>query len=343
MIKNLALLLVLAPAVSLAAEASDDPHAFAHERGGVGHQLTVRKIDSAVEVLGKGTVQLFGARKVYDCKTGALVADFACDPCEIPLATYAQQPKDQWMATFMWKKGDDRDKESQLSLARHFAKYFDMYPAGGQDRGETELALWAFKGPRNAGPQGIARIVMQAGGQKGVTTHTLPPGVQDLEVSADALSPAGLELDVPLSFSSACATVSPTGNRKAKVTLMAGKERCEIVAQSPNAPGVKGALLVSRAVKVEILYEKQKVDELALPAGAGAVDLTAEVAVASATPDTTFQPDLQWMVEPGSGELKVLAADKVRFTLAKGAAKGTVVVRDAKSGAEDKVVFTRAP
>ena len=46
---------------------------------------------------------------------------------------------------------------------------------------------------------------------------------------------------------------------------MTGKERCEVTVTSPNAPGVKGGVVMSRAVKVEIIYERQRVDQLELP------------------------------------------------------------------------------
>ncbi len=307
-----------------------------------GRTLTVHRVDSAVELMNKGSVQLFGARKVFDCETGAMLVDLTCDPCEIPAGNFAPSAPGQWVASFFWKLGNDRDRDAQLAFAQKCAQLFDMYPMGGSAKGSNEIGLWAFKGLRNAGPNAVSRVVLTTGGQKGLASFVLPPGQQDVEITAEAFNSIGISTGVPLTISSTCAIVSPTGSGKAKVALVAGKEKCEVVAGSAALPGQKGSVLLSRAVKLDITYEKQKVDELAVPPNAAVVVLGSEVGVLAVTGATTdYQPDLQWLVEPGKGEVKLLGKDRIEFRLEKSVDRADVVLRDVRSGAEDRVTLVR--
>jgi hypothetical protein len=148
------LVLVAAPAFAAANEGSFNPAEFdarlqaEHFEGATGHEVTIRRIVSAVEDVNKGVVIVHGFTQVLDCKKPELLSTTRCDPCEYPLDEWVRRPLDVWFVEKTWHRGSSVMRARALRTVEHFNNYFNIRPMEGLEHRGMVHQFWRFDGRR---------------------------------------------------------------------------------------------------------------------------------------------------------------------------------------------------
>ncbi len=91
------------------------------ERGAPDMVLTVRKITAAVEDLNRGKITVHSVTQILDVKTGKLVSQSRCDPCEYNLAEWPNRPREIWFAEESWPVGSTVRRDPPAAATRSHA------------------------------------------------------------------------------------------------------------------------------------------------------------------------------------------------------------------------------
>jgi len=318
----------------LALSAQPDPIEAAHAHRDPAHVLTVFQAESEIEDVNKHTVTVFGTRREYRCPGGELSSETRCDPCVYGTDAWAAHPEGEWIYEVSY--GNEEEHETATRAAEHFARYFELAPRPGQERGGRQHVMFAFSGKSRAPPPplAIAKLRLLVNGVER-DSATIPYGQKDVQLQVEALArnPSGaLQLlpDADVVFSAACAVLRPTAPGRALAGLQPGANGCtiDVLAKPGN---VAAHLQLARELKLEILFEGQAADEVQLR-GSREVDLS--FAARALDKDVAVTP--RWSGEHGTFQV-FDGGKRVRFTLDPGARAGSVRLLDAQSGASDEL------
>ena len=310
---------------------ADDPLLAAHKAGERTHVLAVFRVESAIESLNTGMVQVFGKRRELRCPGGGPSAESDCKPCSFASKDWAERPGEQWIADFSWPLGDEAAHEKAMAEVEHFKRYFELQARGGVEKGGKRYLFFEMVGPRQVSseePEITTLRLLVAG--KEAPMALVPVGAKDVEIEARAFMKAGsgAPVEAPeaeVRFESACAVIKPTSSRSARVTPQRGVERCEVKAFAKKG-GASASVAVRREVQLFVTYEGQRADDLVLQ-GVNVVELGFDVEPAGRV--AKVAPE--WKVEGGTSEL-IDGGKAIRLRLdARGEA--TVTLTDEESGA----------
>ena len=329
-------LLALLPSSALA----EDPLAAAHKHKDRNHTMVVTKVDSTIENLSGGTVQVFSTRREYKCPGGELGVESVCNPCEERVENFADRPHGVWFFDQAFEIGNHDMHEQSVAEAEHFLKYFELEKRTGSNTGNgMSHTFFEYAGKQKAqeAPAVAMRVQLYVNDELTAAT-TLPAGEKEIAVEARAQrkgESGSLEpfKEAEITFSGTCGVVKNTGKGRALFGLKPGFNRCELKATA--MPGnATGSLVMLRETQLDITYEDQAVDEVVLD-GSDSVDLSYKaIAKGESVP---INPS--WKSESGTVEL--LDGHHIRFKLAKGAARSDVVLTDQETGATDIITVRR--
>lgn len=343
----------------------------AHVAGADDHVITVRKITSAVEDVNTGKVTVGSVTQVLDCKTGSLVSQSRCDPCEYNVAEWPGRPLDVWFAEESWPLGAEVTKRKAEMRMAHFARYFKLEREGGADHAGMRYAFWRFDGRRavSAAPTPpaepepkpeaapppppepkfgpVEKIEIFTGDTRPDEAFT-PPGEDRLSLRAVAwATPEGgtvasqVDAFKPM-WSTSCGSISSASAKEIVFTLSPGVDACKVFLFEART-GKEDTLLVRRgkktpAVRLAITFEGgREADGVALTGTARNVELEAHAFDPAGT-EIAFTPE--WSVE--GGKVEFLDGDthrRLRVYVDPGVDQATVRARDPKSGAEDSFLI----
>lgn len=320
-----------------------DPLQQAHDRGDSAHLLSVMKIDSSIETMNKGTVDVFGLRREFRCPSGELVSETRCDPCTYSSKNWGEPPAGQWVYDMAWESENERSHAVALARLDHFRLFFELAQRAGSEKGGQRHAFFAYAGrlERLPEPARALRVRMLVSGAE-VSAATIPAGVRQVEVEARAQKkgPSGALEDFPdaaISFASDCGTARPAGAGRVAFSLAPGVARCELRASAQ--PGdATAAIGVRREVSVEITFEDHPADQIVVR-GQDFVDLSVR-SDASGKP-VSISPE--WTVTGARLERLDPSGTRVKVRLDEGSAEAEVKVLDALSGAAARLVIRRKP
>ncbi len=330
------LFLLLLPSLARAA----DPLAAAHASKDSGHVLVVTRVESAIENLNKGTVDVFSTRREYRCPTGELVLESTCSPCTMKIERFGERPPNVWTYESSWSADDEASHREAAEQLKHFQKYFELGHASGSERGGRRFTFYEYTGRLKPPPPPAAavRVRFFVGGKE-ATAALIPVGATEVEVEARAQSrgeDGGLE-EMPqaqISFAASCGAARTLGAGRAMLSIPSGVERCAFKATAEPG-GASETVGVRRELTLEITYEGQAADEIVLE-GTNVVDL--EFVAEAKGAKVAIEPE--WKAEGGALEVGK-GGGRARFRLEKGAASGAVELLDRKSGAADRVSVRR--
>ncbi|MGI5861774.1 MAG: hypothetical protein ACOX6T_06905 [Myxococcales bacterium] len=319
-----------------AAESFEQAHA-ARRRD---HVLEVVKVESAIESLNDGTVQVFGLRRAYRCPTGELVSESACNPCVRRASEWGSRPHGVWIYEAVWRAGDERSRAAAIERLEHFRKYFELEHRGGAEAGSRVFGFHELTGRTRAPAEAAKaeRVRFFVGGAE-ATAAVVPAAARfiELEARAQTRGANGSLVEYPearIELTSACGELKEAGPGKALFTLKPMVARCEVKATA--TPGGATAVIgVRRAVEVEITYEGQAADKMLLE---GAESVVLGYRASAGGEEMEIQPE--WKARGGA--LEILDGGRsVRFRLEKGGSGGEVQLLDLANGAGDTLVLER--
>lgn len=310
----------------------------AHQAGERTHAVSAMRLDSAIESLNQGTVQVFGVRRELKCPGGGQISESACNPCTYKTSEWAERPAEQWIVDLSWKVGDEAEHAATVALADHYKRYFDLEPRGGVEKGGRRYLLFELKGPRAVVVEDpVTTTLRLAVAGKEATLALVPAGKKDVEIEAKPLGKAGSGalVEIPNAearFESSCASLVASGPRAARVALHPGVERCEVKAFAQKG-GANASIVVRREVEIFVTCEGQRADSLVLE-GANVIDLSFEVS----PKEVHVTPE--WSAEGGKLEVRD-AGRNVTLRLEPAVSKATVRLLDRESGAAGAVEVRR--
>lgn len=311
-----------------------DPLEAAHARRDPAHVMPVFKVESAIEDVNRHTVTVFGTRREYRCPGGELASETRCDPCTYASDDWADRPEDEWIYEITW--GTPAEHEAATKEAAHFARYFELEPRPGQEKGGKQHVMYAFDGKTRAPPPPpqVSKLRLLVGGVER-DAAAIPFGQKDVALEVQPLfrNPSGALQpldDAQVSFAAPCAVLEPTSPTRALVGLQPGVNSCDLTITA-NPGGAQAHLALRRELELQILFEGQAADEVHLQESRD-VDLT--YSARALDKDVAIKP--QWKGEHGAFQI-FDGGRRVRFTLDRGAREGTVVLLDGDSGATDQL------
>ncbi len=342
---SLALSLVLLP-VSAVAEDSPEPAPSpaaileaAHKGGDRAHVLGALRVDSAIESLNSGEVQVFGTRREYRCPGGGQVSESACAPCTYAAKAWAERPTEQWIVDFSWAVGDEAEHAAALAQIEHFRRFFDLRARPGVEKGGRRYTFFELAGPRavpDENPE-ISTLRLHVGGKEAALA-LIPVGEKDVEIEAKAWRRAGsgapvAVADPEVAFESTCAQLTQAGP-KVRAALTPGVERCEVKALARKG-GASASVIVRRELQLFVTYEEQRVDDLVLEGA-----LVVELGFEAATSGKPAQVTPKWVAS--SGKLELLDGGKrVRLRLDPQQKESLLTLSDEASGASAQARIRR--
>lgn len=338
--------------------------AAAHVAGTDDHVITVRKITSAVENLNTGKITVFGVTQVLDCRTGNLVSQSRCDPCEYNVAQWPKRPTEQWFAEESWPVGSAVGRAKAQLRMEHFERYFKLGPLDGVDDRGMHHQFWSFDGRRPAGvveavaevapppapveapkprygPVECIDIFVNGNRPEEFTTQ---PGEDRVTLKAVAwasqvggMGTSQVEDFKPM-WSTSCGSVSNASAKEIAFTLSPGLETCKVFLFEART-GREDAILVRRgrkvpAVRLAITFEGgREADGVALTGSARSLELAVQAFDPAGT-QLNITPE--WSVEGGKVEfLEEQGRRRLRVHVDPGTERAVVRARDPASGAED--------
>ncbi len=317
-----------------------EPIERAHAERRRDHVLEVVRVESAIESLNDGTVQVFGTRRAYRCPTGELVSESACNPCVRRASEWGSRPHGVWLYEAVWRAHDEKSRGAAIERVEHFRKYFELEHRGGAEAGARVFGFDEFSGRTRAPaePAKAERVRFFVGGAE-ATAAVVPAAARyvELEARAQTRGASGSLVEYPearIALSSACGELKESGQGKALFSLRPMVARCEVTATATPG-GATAAIGVRRAVEVEITYEGQAADKMLLE---GAESVVLGYRASAGGGQVEIKPE--WKARGGT--LEILDGGRsVRFRLEKGGAGGEVQLLDLGSGAGDRLAIER--
>ncbi|MDF1565199.1 MAG: hypothetical protein P1V51_19335 [Deltaproteobacteria bacterium] len=338
----------------------------AHQAGDGEHVLTVQKITSQIENLNTGKITVASVTQLLDCKTGKLVTQSRCDPCEYNVAEWPKRPLDTWFVERSWAGGSHVAREQARMQMEHFTRYFKLAPADGVEHQGFTYAFWSFDGRRGTplvrkqpkeikvakeivetakpeyGP--VQKIEIFEGPNKpDEIDYPTDGGSLRFKAVAYAARTGQSELEPVESFSAlwsaSCATLSSTSAKEIIFTLKEDNERCKLHLYEGRTGAEDSVTVIRRQtkpkVRVAITYEGGKeADGIALTGNIKRVQLAAQAFDPAGAPLPGFEPEwgiecgkVEWLDEGSKRRLKLHLDDDVK--------RCEVRARDPESGAED--------
>lgn len=367
----LPLLLALTPAPALAQKGEAFVPAAYERMLEARHQagedvLEVQKITGQVENLSTGKVAVTSVTQVLDCKTGKLLSQRRCNPCEYNIAEWPRRPTDRWFAERSWTTGAEVSRRKAEMEMAHLRRYFKLERMDGVEHQGLTYAFWAFDGRRGTPlvehPRQtvkVAKTVLKSEKPKYGPVQKIeifqgpnkpdeidaPAGGGALHLRAVAYAaPVGQsvlsEVDTftPL-WSTSCARLSSTSAKEVVVTLEDDADRCTLHLYEGRT-GVEDRVTIVRhkkkpKVRVVITFEGGKeADGVVLKGDMREIELEAHAFDPAGQPLPEFRPE--WGIACGKVEfLDGPAHRRLRLHLDAGVTRCEVHARETKSGAED--------
>ncbi|RMG21157.1 MAG: hypothetical protein D6729_01400 [Deltaproteobacteria bacterium] len=367
--------LLVLPATALA-DTPFTPSAYearireAVERGEPDMVLTVRKITGAVEDLNRGKVSVSSVTQVLDVKTGKLLSQSRCNPCEYNLAEWPKRPLNLWFAEESWPVGSTvRRSKAQIRM-KVFSDYFKLEPIDGTEHQGIVYAFWHFDG-RRATPRrpkataerptpppaeepkkpkfGPVEKIEIFHGKTKPDEVTTEPGEDSVALEAVAYArPEGGDLLVPIEdakvfWSTSCGTVSPPKSPRITFRLRPGVDRCRVYVFEART-GKKDMVEVRRGekpkppVRLAITFEGgREADGVALTGSAREIEL--EVYAFNPAGERIFVFEPEWDVENAKVEFLDSTRQRLKVHVDEGVKEARVRVRDKLSGATDEFLI----
>lgn len=343
----------------------------AHEVGAEDHLLTITKITSMVENMNTGKVTVVSVTQLLDCKTGKLLSQSRCNPCEYNTAEFPRRPTDTYFVEYSWINGQNVARRKADMRREHFHRYFKLERLDGTDHQGSTYQYWRFDGRRGSplvvhqapkvelgvpvespkpkyGP--VERLEIFQGQTR--RDEIIVPRLGDGRISLRAVAYAKLIDSDTLSqidsfdpmWSASCGTLSSTKNKIIQFALKPNVDTCKVYLFDGRS-GTRDSVVVKRpekpkpSVRVVITFGKGKdADGVVLKGTRRKLELTVQAFNPDGSPLQDFRPE--WSVTGG----KVKFLDKthkrrLRLHLDPGVTSAEVRARDPRSGAEDVFII----
>lgn len=331
-----------------------------------GHDLTVRKIVSAIENESSREVLVHGFTMVLDCKRPEILSMTRCDPCEYPLNEWVRRPLDTWFIEKTWHQGSSVRRARKLRRIEHFRNYFHIEPMEGREHRGMVHQFWRFDGRRPSPaevrhpppPETPEEIDVEPPkewadidelqiryGDSQPESITTPVGESSVRLEARAYTEteSGRRLtdDFWPFWSSDCGTFSRESGKDAKETvfrLASGEDECNVHLFEART-GERHKVTIERGseppppVRVAITFEGGREGDGVVLSGSGRwVDLEAHAYNPEGEEILGFTPE--WGVEGGRVEYLDDSRTKLRVHVGEGRRRAVVRARHEESGAE---------
>ncbi len=226
----------------------------AHAADSQGHVLKVRILTHAVTNMSDGSVKVTGLTQILDGKTGNLVSQSRCSPCEEKATAWPDRPTGVWFTEASWPTGSTVARAKALMLMSHFDRYFKLVRMDGTEKNGITYQFWKFEGRRGVplpdadadaekakaeakpkGPKfGPVQQVQIFFGQSKPDTVTTAVGEDSVQLKAVAYAaPEGSAVLSEVShffpmWSASCGKISDPRQKQITFTLAAGTDRCRV-------------------------------------------------------------------------------------------------------------------
>jgi len=344
----------------------------AHAEGASEHVLTVQKITSQLENLNTGKISVNSVTQLLDCKSGKLLSQSRCDPCEYNMAEWPKRPVDRWFTEHAFPQGATVARAQVEAQMNHFTRYFKLEKADGVEHQGFTYLFWSFDGRRGtplidpSATQAASGIKDQAStkvkderkvefgpvqkieifnGPNRLDVVDYPTDGRSLQLSAVAYAaPLGQSILSQVDsfspmWSSSCGELSSKSAKQIVFTLKAGVDRCALHLYEGRT-GREASVTVQRIqvkpkTRVAITFEGGRDAEgVALTGNIRSVQLEAHAFNPEGQELPNFSPE--WDIEGGQVEfLDGDARRKLKVHLDKNSSRCEVSLRDKESGAVD--------
>ena len=342
----------------------------AHESDSPDHVLKVRILTHAVTNMSDGSVKVTGLTQILDGKTGKLVSQSRCSPCEEKATAWPDRPTGVWFTEASWPTGSTVARAKALILMSHFDRYFKLVRVDGTEKNGITYQFWKFEGRRGEplpdadadaekakaeekpkGPKyGPVEQVQIFFGQSKPDTVTTAVGQDSVQLKAVAYAaPEGSTVlsEVPRFFpmwSASCGKISDPRQKQITFTLAADVSRCPVFLYE-GMTGKHDMVTVVRGqrprppVRVAITFGGgREADGVVLKGGQRTLELEAHAFRPDGSEIQGFEPE--WDVPCGKVELlDAPSKRRLKLHVAPGTRKCVIHARDPKTHASDEFLI----